>query len=125
MTFNSSNNLYDDNDYKQLRQLLLYHNCQMHPLLHNEAALGSSISSPHCLLQLTHPPPACEQIITALEECHARGFLWKSLGNCTEVKTKVNQCLRAERNRRAAENRTTGTDNRAKWKQTIKDLEMD
>jgi COX assembly protein 2 len=79
----------------------------MHPLLHNEAAL------------------ACSEVIAALEECHARGFLWKSLGNCNTFKEQVNVCLRAERNRRAAENRTTGTNNRDKWMKVRKELGMD
>lgn len=43
--------------------------------------------------------------MTALEECHARGFMWKALGNCSEIKHKVNMCLRAERLARTAENR--------------------
>ena len=43
--------------------------------------------------------------MTALEECHARGFLWKALGNCGDIKHKVNMCLRAERLERTAENR--------------------
>ena len=43
--------------------------------------------------------------MTALEECHARGFLWKAMGNCSDIKHKVNMCLRAERLERTAENR--------------------
>ena len=43
--------------------------------------------------------------MTALEECHARGFLWKSMGMCSDLKTQVNKCLRAERLARTAENR--------------------
>ncbi|KAK3678230.1 hypothetical protein LTR37_021500 [Vermiconidia calcicola] len=47
----------------------------------------------------------CEEIMNALEECHARGFLWKSMGMCTDVKTQVNKCLRRERLERTAHNR--------------------
>ena len=43
--------------------------------------------------------------MTALEECHARGFLWKSMGMCSDIKLQVNKCLRAERLERTARNR--------------------
>lgn len=43
--------------------------------------------------------------MTALEECHAKGFLWKSLGMCSNAKLEVNMCLRAERLKRTAANR--------------------
>ena len=43
--------------------------------------------------------------MTALDECHARGFLWKSMGMCSGIKTEVNKCLRAERLERTARNR--------------------
>ncbi|KAI1394136.1 UPF0287-domain-containing protein [Hypoxylon trugodes] len=48
---------------------------------------------------------ACEEVMTALEECHARGFLWKSMGMCNDAKDKVTLCLRAERLKRTANNR--------------------
>ncbi|KAI0465798.1 hypothetical protein F4859DRAFT_519722 [Xylaria cf. heliscus] len=48
---------------------------------------------------------ACEEIMTALEECHARGFLWKSMGMCNDAKHHVTLCLRAERLKRTAANR--------------------
>ncbi|EMR61689.1 hypothetical protein MGN70_009826 [Eutypa lata] len=48
---------------------------------------------------------ACEEVMTALEECHARGFLWKSLGMCNNAKDQVTLCLRAERLKRTARNR--------------------
>ncbi|KAI9695626.1 MAG: hypothetical protein M1820_008473 [Bogoriella megaspora] len=48
---------------------------------------------------------ACEEVMAALEECHAQGFLWKSLGMCSEAKTRVNLCLRAQRLDRTAQNR--------------------
>lgn len=43
--------------------------------------------------------------MNALDECHARGFLWKSLGMCNDAKHKVNMCLRAQRLERTRRNR--------------------
>ncbi|KAI1461985.1 cytochrome c oxidase biogenesis protein Cmc1-like protein [Annulohypoxylon moriforme] len=50
---------------------------------------------------------ACEEIMTALEECHAKGFIWKSLGMCSDTKNQLTLCLRAERVKRTANNRDT------------------
>ena len=59
--------------------------------------------------------------MAALEECHARGFLHKVLGNCTNAKREVNKCLRAERLERAARNRKEAKEKRKKieaiWKE--------
>ncbi len=54
--------------------------------------------------------------MTALEECHARGFLWKSVGMCNDIKTQVNKCLRAERLERTAHNREVARVKREKIK---------
>lgn len=43
--------------------------------------------------------------MTALDECHARGFMWKAMGMCSNLKSEVNKCLRAERLDRTAKNR--------------------
>lgn len=43
--------------------------------------------------------------MAALDECHARGFLWKCMGMCNDKKTAVNKCLRAQRLARTAANR--------------------
>lgn len=43
--------------------------------------------------------------MTALEECHARGFLYRVVGGCNDAKTAVNKCLRAERLERTRHNR--------------------
>ncbi|EMF13718.1 UPF0287-domain-containing protein [Sphaerulina musiva SO2202] len=59
----------------------------MHPHLHREDQGG------------------CEELMNALEACHARGFLWKSMGMCSDAKTQVNKCLRAARLDRTAHNR--------------------
>ncbi|KAI9650247.1 hypothetical protein NHQ30_000260 [Ciborinia camelliae] len=48
---------------------------------------------------------ACEEVMAALDECHARGFLWKCMGMCNDKKTAVNKCLRAQRLARTAANR--------------------
>lgn len=52
--------------------------------------------------------------MTALEECHARGFLWKSLGMCNGAKDQVTLCLRAERLKRTARNREAAKAKREK-----------
>jgi len=54
-----------------------------------------------------------------LEECHARGFLWKAAGMCNDAKTNVNKCLKAQRVERTKVNRTAAHSKRdeikAKW----------
>ena len=47
----------------------------------------------------------CEELMAALDECHAQGFLHKMFGGCNEAKQEVNRCLRAERLERTARNR--------------------
>ena len=47
----------------------------------------------------------CEEVMSILDECHARGFIHKALGNCNDAKNAVNACLRAERLDRTAKNR--------------------
>ncbi|KAI9849217.1 MAG: hypothetical protein M1838_000205 [Thelocarpon superellum] len=59
----------------------------MHPHLHTKDNAG------------------CAEVMQQLEECHARGFLYKVFGNCNDAKTAVNRCLRAERLERTARNR--------------------
>lgn len=54
--------------------------------------------------------------MTALEECHAKGFLWKSMGMCSGLKNEVNKCLRAERLDRTAKNREQAKVRREKMK---------
>jgi len=48
---------------------------------------------------------ACEEVMAILDECHARGFLYKAVGNCNNAKTAVNMCLRAQRLERTKANR--------------------
>lgn len=56
-------------------------------------------------LTISSPITGCEEIMTALDECHARGFMWKAMGMCTTLKHDVNMCLRAARLERTAKNR--------------------
>lgn len=59
----------------------------------------------------------------ALDECHARGFLWKCMGMCNEAKTKVNMCLRAERLERTAKHREHAKKERARIKALFDDVD--
>ena len=61
--------------------------------------------------------------MNALEECHARGFLYKALGNCSQAKREVSKCLRAERIERSKANREKGRAMRAKVEKAWKDLD--
>jgi COX assembly mitochondrial protein 2 len=36
----------------------------------------------------------CAEVIDALEECHARGFLFQVVGGCNKAKKAVDMCLR-------------------------------
>lgn len=56
----------------------------------------------------------CEEIMTALDECQAKGFMWKTMGMCTTLKHDVNMCLRAERLDRTAKNREAAKQKREK-----------
>ena len=47
-----------------------------------------------------------------LDECHARGFMWKAIGMCNGAKTNVNRCLRAQRLERTAKNREVAKEKR-------------
>ncbi|KAI0018320.1 UPF0287-domain-containing protein [Xylariomycetidae sp. FL0641] len=66
---------------------------------------------------------ACEEVMTALEECHAQGFLWKSMGMCNEAKDRVTLCLRAERLKRTAANREAAKMKRKKLEALWADVE--
>ncbi|KAF2863466.1 UPF0287-domain-containing protein [Piedraia hortae CBS 480.64] len=77
----------------------------MHPHLHTKDNLG------------------CEEIMTALEECHARGFLWKAMGMCSNTKHQMNKCLRAERLERTAANRKQAKEQRKKIERVWADID--
>ena len=54
--------------------------------------------------------------MAALNECHARGFLWKAAGMCNAAKREVNLCLRAARLERTKKNREAAKIQREKVK---------
>ena len=58
-----------------------------------------------------------------LDECHARGFLFKAIGGCNEAKRDVNMCLRAERLARTAANRETAKKEREKIKEVWREID--
>lgn len=64
-------------------------------------------------LRLTRPA-ACADVIAALDECHARGFLHRAVGNCNKAKHAVNMCLREQRLERMRLNREKAKESRAK-----------
>jgi len=59
----------------------------------------------------------------ALDECHARGFLYKVFGNCSKAKHEVNMCLRAERLKRTAANRKVAGEKRQKIEEAWKKID--
>ena len=61
--------------------------------------------------------------MSALEECHARGFLWKSMGMCSGLKRDVNKCLRGERLERTAHNRQQAKVKREKINAIFADID--
>jgi len=66
---------------------------------------------------------ACEEVMILLEECHARGFLWKAFGNCNDAKKNVNICLRAERLERSRLNREKAKVRREQYEKAWKDVD--
>lgn len=60
----------------------------------------------------------------ALEECHARGFMYKLVGNCNEAKRDVNMCLRAARLERTATNREKAKMDRQKLEEKWKEIDL-
>ena len=59
--------------------------------------------------------------MAALDECHARGFLFKAVGGCNGAKHAVNMCLRRARLERTAYNAEAAREKRKKveavWKE--------
>ena len=52
--------------------------------------------------------------MTALDECHARGFLYKAIGGCNDIKREVNKCLSGERFKKSRKNRETSLERRSR-----------
>ncbi|KAJ5519952.1 hypothetical protein N7463_000405 [Penicillium fimorum] len=68
----------------------------------------------------------CEEIMTALDECHAKGFLHKVIGSCNDIKRDVNKCLSGERYERAKRNRDDARSNRRRIEEIwAKERELD
>lgn len=65
----------------------------------------------------------CEEVMAALDECHAQGFLHKMTGGCNSVKRDVNKCLRAERLERTAQNREKSREKREKIQKIWKEID--
>jgi COX assembly protein 2 len=81
-----------------------YLETNMHPHLHTKNAL------------------ACEEVISALEQCHAQGFMHKAVGSCNTAKERVNECLKIERSKMQAENRNAARAKRDKIKEQQREL---
>ncbi|KAF1995875.1 UPF0287-domain-containing protein [Amniculicola lignicola CBS 123094] len=77
----------------------------MHPHLHTESN------------------KSCAEVIAALDECHAKGFLWKVTGNCTLAKHDVNMCLRGLRLERTRLNREEARKKREKIEKIWAEIE--
>lgn len=58
-----------------------------------------------------------------LDECHARGFMYKVFGGCTDAKYKVNMCLRAQRLERTRLNREAAKEKRAQIEKVWAELD--
>lgn len=65
----------------------------------------------------------CADVVAALDECHARGFLVKLTGGCTDAKHQVNMCLRAQRLERTRLNREEAKQKREKIKAVWAELD--
>jgi COX assembly protein 2 len=65
----------------------------------------------------------CEQVMIALEECHAKGFLWKAAGMCNDAKTQLVDCLRSERVKNQSLNRDGVQDKKARIRQKWKEID--
>lgn len=64
--------------------------------------------------------------MTALDECHAKGFLHKAMGSCNDIKRDVNKCLSGERFERAKRNRDEARSNRRRVEEIwAKERELD
>ncbi|KAK5663299.1 hypothetical protein OQA88_3727 [Cercophora sp. LCS_1] len=77
----------------------------MHPHLHTKNNIG------------------CTEVMNALEECHAKGFLWKSMGMCNDAKADLVACLKAERWKTQSSNRSSVADKKDRIRQKWKEIE--
>lgn len=97
----------------------------MHPHLHTKDNTGTqrAIALDVFALPTDDDATACEDLMSALEECHERGFLWKSMGMCNNAKDALSACLRAERRKRQDTNRGKSQDKRDTIRQKWKDID--
>ena len=65
----------------------------------------------------------CIEVMIAFEECHSKGFIWKSMGMCNEAKRALSQCLREERVKRVNSNRGNTEDKNAKIRAAWKEID--
>ncbi|KAK4193536.1 cytochrome c oxidase biogenesis protein Cmc1-like protein [Podospora australis] len=77
----------------------------MHPLLH------------------TKDNVACKDLMIALDQCHAKGFLWKSMGMCNDAKDQLAACLRAERFKTQKFNRAGVKDKKAQIREAWREID--
>ena len=61
--------------------------------------------------------------MNALEECHAKGFMWKAMGMCNDAKQNLVDCLRAERLKSQSSNRNNVQDKKARVRQLWKEID--
>lgn len=69
--------------------------------------------------QLSEKKLVCREFIKALEECHASGWS-RFIGTCNKHKEELNNCLRAERSKKAAANREDSKARKARAEQASK-----
>eukprot|EP00051_Salpingoeca_urceolata_P010662 m.130814 g.130814 ORF g.130814 m.130814 type:complete len:99 (-) comp16802_c0_seq3:32-328(-) len=55
-----------------------------------------------------HLHPKCRDIISQLRECHAKSAVGKLMGNCNDIKVKMDDCLYQEFLEWKATNRAKG-----------------
>ena len=94
----------------------------MHPHLHTEENKGTEQPAVFAIPALIIPT-GCAEVIAILDECHAKGFMYKVFGNCSEAKHKVNMCLRAQRLERTRLNREAAKVKREHTKQIWKEID--
>lgn len=59
----------------------------------------------------------------ALEECHAKGFVWKAAGMCNDAKEQLVKCLKAERAKSQDLNRSGVQDKKTRIRQKWKEID--
>lgn len=78
-----------------------------------------------------HPPltkhkhPGCYDLIVALEECHAQGFLSRFSGSCNATKKELSMCLREERLSSQRANQVKARDRNRKAEAVWKDIDAE